>query len=70
MKLFSKLTSLLLIVSLIACKEDTPFNPLLGTWQYLYETYSNCDNATDEGRFDFPAIPQIALKSLTIRGVN
>ena len=48
------LMSICFVGTFLSCKDDPPLSPLLGTWQYKYETYTDCDNVADEGRFDFP----------------
>jgi hypothetical protein len=38
---------------LFSCSEDTPNNPFVGTWTYINQTFTNCDNSSDNGTFDF-----------------
>jgi len=38
----------------LSCSKDPdPINPLLGTWQYSQEIYSDCADPVDNGTYDF-----------------
>ena len=39
--------------STLSCSDDAPNNPFVGTWIYISETFTDCDNASDNGVFDY-----------------
>jgi hypothetical protein len=53
MKVF-QISSIIVLLVFTACSSDSPIaNPLVGSWQFSYEQYSNCDDPADDGKFDY-----------------
>lgn len=48
-----KLILALIIVSIIGCNKDDnpPANPLVGTWLFVSETYTNCPDPNDNDNY-------------------
>ena len=41
------------VIFISSCDDNDVYNPFLGTWVYTTETYTQCDNAADNGTFDY-----------------
>lgn len=46
---------LVLLLTSLSCDKDTTIvNPLIGSWKYSYENFTQCDDPVDNGQYDYP----------------